>query len=162
MPKLSGSQRKQVDSAELNSFEPLEEGLYVVKLAKDPEVKPGPAAPYWACEFAVVGPNSKNRKLWNNQSTSEKAAGLMKAFFAAFGVPIDTDTEDIVGETCRVLVTTEIQQQGAGKGTPRSVIKRFLVKDADAEAELLAGGDDSDDDRDDEVSAKAGDDLFDE
>jgi hypothetical protein len=117
-------------------------------------------APYWAWEYEVVedetfvvdnpdydskNPKSKktlevrslNRRLWNNTSLSEAAAFSMERTFRAHGVPIDTDTDEILGDIVKLVIGRRVIEEGDRAGEVVNEIKN--LKPADPEWKEKAG-----------------------
>lgn len=119
MPKLNKATAKKVDQA-ASEFPLHEAGLYLLALNKVTEKK-GTEAPYWEWEFSIVGDENgeeleKAGRIWENTSLSEKAQWRLKAMFDAFGVPTDTDTDELLGAYIWANIGQEVQEQGARKG----------------------------------------------
>jgi hypothetical protein len=143
MAKLNKADAAAVQDTESSSFEPLEPGVYHVRLVDVDASREGPSGPYWSWEFDVVG---SNRKLWNNTSLSEAARFKLKETFDAFGVDADTDTDDLIGEVVRAVVSTRVIQAGARKGEIANQIDRLSPPDEEYAS-------DEDDDDEDETPA---------
>ena len=143
MPKLSKAVAKKVADTEGGSFEPLEPGVYHVRLVNVDGSREGPAGPYWSWEFDVVEPGSSG-KLWNNTSLSEKAYFKLKETFEAFGEDTDTDTDDLIGEIVKAVVSTRVIQQGDKKGQVTNQIDKLVPADEDFTPNDSAKDDDLD------------------
>lgn len=131
MPKLNSDIAQKVDSAE-DGFTPVEEGVYTLQLAKDVDIKEGPKGPYWKWEFVIPeGLQHSGRKFFTNTSLSESAFFKLKEAFGAFGVATDTDTEDLVGQKVKALITIRTAQGGARAGEPTNEISKLLPLDTD-------------------------------
>lgn len=142
MPKLNKAKAKKTEAAEGSGFDPLPDGAYHLRLRDVDASKPdGPAGPYWVWEFEVVEDGEwKKRRLWNNTSLSDAAAFKMAETFKAFGVPADTDTDELLGQVVLGIVSQRTIQKGARKGELTNQIDR--LKPADPEFELPEGLDD--------------------
>jgi len=126
MPKLTKAAAKAVDQVESTSFAPYDPGLYVVVLEEvqaGPELQ-GPAGPYWKaiCSVESTYPDleeARKGKTFDNLSLSDAAAWKMKQFFEAFGVPADTDTDEMIGHKVvqRLGITTIQKGPRAGEDT---------------------------------------------
>jgi hypothetical protein len=138
MAKLNKKTATMVDKAESGSFEPLEAGAYHVRLVDVDADREGPKGPYWSWEFDVVEEGGRG-KLWQNTSLSEAAAFKMKETFDAFGVPADTDTDDLCGKVVKAIVSVRTIQQGARQGELANQIDRLVPADDDFEAPVAAG-----------------------
>lgn len=138
MAKLNKQQQKQAEEVESGSFDPVPDGVYHVKLVDVDTTREGPKGPYWSWEFDIVQDDAHNgRKLWNNTSLSEAAAFKMKETYEAFGVPLDTDTDDMLGMVVKAQVSQRVIQSGDRKGDIGNQIDR--LKPADPEvAEAVA------------------------
>lgn len=139
MAKLNKQMAKRTAEAS-SGFEPIPDGAYHVRLVEVDSSREGNAGPYWSWEFDVVEPgDGLNRKLWNNTSLSEQALWKLQETFKAFGVPEDTDTDEILGRVCKAIVSTRTIQQGQRKGELTNQIDRLVPKDEDFEAPEPAG-----------------------
>lgn len=136
MAKLNKDLAKKTDEQESGSFDALDPGPYICKLnAVKVSDKPGPSgAHYWTWEFEVAYGDHKGRRFWTNTSLSEKALFKLKEVFDAFGYTTDSDTDEMIGEKVKLIVTKTIQDQGANAGQFRNEVARVLPFDpADAE-----------------------------
>lgn len=132
MAKLDRDHQKQTEEAK-TGFDPIVGIVHAQLKDVDPE-NSGDKGPYWVWEFEVVEPGEYHgRKLWNNVSLSKEAAGLLKQNYEAFGVPLDTDTDDMIGMVVRLQCNTRTIQKGDRKGEPGQNIARVLPKDEDFE-----------------------------
>jgi hypothetical protein len=128
------------------SFEPIPEGAYHVRLLEVDASREGPAGPYWSWTFEIVEPGDYvGRRLWNNTSLSPQAAFKMKETFDAFGVPYDTDTDDMCGSVVKAMVSVRTIQAGARKGELSNQIDRLVAADPDFETPAGADGKVTDD-----------------
>lgn len=153
MPKLNDDIAKKVEQAE-DGFKPVPEGVYILQLMEDVEVrepqnanKNGEKVPYWRWTFEVPKEHEgkeleySGRRFWTNTSLSDAAYFKLKETFAAFGVPTNTDTEELVGRRVKALITVKTIQGGQRKGELGNEISKLLPLDADTaadEAKLLA------------------------
>jgi len=131
VPKLNQKVAKAVEKAEGGKFDPLEPGVYHVRL-RDVTAKEGAKGIYWAWEFDVVEPDAKGR-LWTNTSLSEAAHFKLKETFEAFGVETDTDTDELLGKVCRAQVTITTIQAGNRKGEQTNSVTKLLPADDEFE-----------------------------
>lgn len=148
MPKLDKKTAKAVAETETQSFDALPADVYIGRL-DEVEVRDGAKGPYWSWAFTVVSDKDgeekfAGRKLWVNTSLSEKAHFKLKEVFDAFGYETDSDTDELIGESIKMLVEETIIEQGARKGQPGNNVVRCMPLDEDGESE---GG--SDDDEED-------------
>lgn len=122
MPHLPQEVQEQAEAAEGSGFALLEPGPYVVRLADIDMTRSGPAGPGWSWEFDVIEmedgtpPARSGAKLWDYTSMSSKAAWKVKQVFEAFGVPLDIDTDELIGELAVAVVSQQTQQKGKRQG----------------------------------------------
>lgn len=121
MAKLADELADDVTNYVPETFEPIEDGVYVGLFDEDVEVKVGPAGPYWLWKFLVLeednpGLTRKKVTLYHRTSLSKKATFKLHETFAAFGVSANTDTEDLVGQKIRVHVVQKVAEQGKYEG----------------------------------------------
>jgi len=139
MPRLNDDVANKVEAAE-DGFKPIDPGIYVIQLVEDVAVKEGEKGPYWKWSFQVVDGPFSGRKLWENTSLSEAAYFKLKNVFAAFGVPVNTDTGELVGRKIRAQVGHEVTQKGAHAGKISSKIQEFLPLDGPVGVGLASNG----------------------
>lgn len=144
MPKLSKDKAQAVNDAEGSNYDALPADRYVAELA-DVSTGEGPAGPYWSWEFKVVdtGLGFGGRKLWLTTSLSQDWA--VKRPFEAFGVEPDTDTDELIGECCVLMVSQREIQKGNRKGQIGNNVDDILALGDDDVVEA-AGGDADDED----------------
>lgn len=136
MPKLNAETAQKVENAE-DGFKPVPDGVYILELREDVEVAEGPKGTYWKWTFEIPAEHDgkslehAGRRFWTNTSLSDAAYFKLKETFGAFGVPTDTDTEDLVKKRVKGVIITGVIQSGAKKGQERSEIDRLLPLDAD-------------------------------
>lgn len=129
MPKLNDDVAAKVDEAE-DGFQPVEEGIYVLELMEDVEVKEGKVAPYWRWTFEIPeGEKGAGRRFWTNTSLSDAAYWKLKEAFDAFGVPTNTDTEDLVKRRVKALITIRTIEKGKREGELTNEIEKLLPLD---------------------------------
>lgn len=134
MPKLNNDTAAKVDSAE-SGIDPVEEGIYVLRLREDVTVREGQAGPYWAWTFEIPeGQEKAGRRFFHNTSLSEQAFFKLKETFEAFGVPTNTDTEDLVGKTVKAHIIIKTIQKGQRQGELGNEIKSLHPIDHDGGA----------------------------
>lgn len=144
MPKLDADTAGAVDEAS-GGFEPLEAGIYYLRLRDVDGSREGPSGPYWSWEFDVIQSETDSiaaGRLWNNTSLSEAARFKLKETFDAFGVPTDTDTDELVGQCVKAVVSIRTIQQGARKGEQANQIDRLVKVPDDWEAPEAPSEDD--------------------
>lgn len=135
MPKLPKARAEAVSNSESSSFEPLPESIYTVKL-NNVTVKEGDKGPYWSWELEVVEGEFKTRRQWVNTSLSEAADWKLKEVFDAFGYTADSDTDEMVGERCKIAVTQRVIEKGARAGETGNNVDRCIpISDDDTDAE---------------------------
>ena len=105
-------------------------GVYLCRLDSVDATKSGQAGPYWewTCECVGAGQEPKGKKFWDNTSLSEKAIGRLGKVFEAFGVPTDTDTDDLIGK----LVALEVTQGTNRDGKPKNDVYAWHPADVHA------------------------------
>lgn len=139
MAKLNKTMAKKVDDADDSGFEPLEEGVYHFRLRDVDPTKEGPKGPYWVWEFECVEEPYINRRLWNNTSLSEAAMPIFKRTFKAFDVPVDTDTDELLGRLVRLVVSQRTIPEGPRQGEVTNQVNRVLPPDPDFRVPEAAG-----------------------
>jgi hypothetical protein len=124
MAKLADDLANDVTNYVPETFEPIEDGVYLARLEEDVEVKVGPRGPYWSWKFVVreednPGLTRKKVTLYHRTSLSAAAAFKLHETFAAFGVSANTDTEDLVNTAepaVKVHVVQKVAEQGKYAG----------------------------------------------
>lgn len=131
MPKLDDTKAAAVDQAE-DGFKPVEEGVYILQLMEDVDVKEGDKGTYWRWTFEIPKthegkdlPNA-GRRFWTNTSLSDSAYFKLKETFGAFGVPTNTDTAELVGRKVKALITQKVIGGGQRKGDIGNEISKLL------------------------------------
>lgn len=157
MPKLDSTTAAKVEATE-DGFKPVEEGVYILQLMEDVSVHEGDKAPYWRWTFEVpkehegVEQEKAGRRFWTNTSLSDSAYFKLKETFGAFGVPTNTDTEDLVGRRVKAMIVIKTIQGGNRKGELGNEISKMFPLDHDENADAVEdskvstakGGDNSD------------------
>lgn len=151
MPKLDGNVAEQVDKAE-SGTQLIEEGLYemvlieVAATGKDGQPLVGKAGPYWSWTFAFPEDAERyaKRRAWRITSLSPDSAWVMKQMFDAFGVPADTDTDELIGKRAMVEIGHRTVTQGDNAGDIKETVKKVLPLDGvqapSANGKAAAGG----------------------
>lgn len=149
MAKLSKDKQKAVQDAQ-SSFLPLPDCVIHGRLRDVDTTREGPKGPYWSWEFECVtdqeftveGPDgkavkvkTKGRRFWNNTSLSEEAAFSLERTFRAFEVPIDTDTDELLGRVVKLVIGQRTIGQGDRMGEVVNEIKNLKPADPDVKAE---------------------------
>lgn len=131
MPKLDDTKAAAVDKVE-DGFQPVPEGVYIVQLMEDVDVKEGDKGTYWRWTFEVPKEHEGKelehggRRFWTNTSLSDSAYFKLKETFGAFGVPTNTDTAELVGKKVKAMVTIKTIQGGQRKGELGNEISKLL------------------------------------
>ena len=131
MPKLSGENAKKVAEVEDNGgggqYGPIPEGKCRVRLLEVESAKTAKGAPKWVWKFETTDPaEHAGRWLWEHTAIQDSTMWKIRQVFDAFGVPADTDTDDLIGSTIDVMVKVEIAQAGKMKGKEVNTIDQFL------------------------------------
>lgn len=144
MPKLSSAMAEKVDEAESGDFEALPEGIYTAILEGEVEAVDGAKGPYWKWVFKITGDSSggdegKGRKMFLNTSLNEAAHWKLKEVFEAFGVPLTTDTDELIGESVKLYLVQKVAEKGKREGDMVNEIKNvYPVNQGTADA--VSGG----------------------
>lgn len=126
MAKLNKKLQDRVDKAETSGFEPVPDGVYYLQLFDVDASREGPKGPYWSWEFNIVESDEYDgRKQWNNTSLSAAADFKMKETYEAFGVPLDTDTDDMLGMVVKGQISQRVIQSGDRMGEMGNQIDRL-------------------------------------
>lgn len=135
MPKLSKAKQKSVAKAESTGFKALEPGQYLgtlkqVVTQKDGKPLEGAAGPYWQWEFDSIRSLDEEETFPGRQfvitSLSDESDWKMKEVFEAFGYELDSDTDEMVGETVILQVSQRVIEKGARKGQTGNNVDRLL------------------------------------
>ena len=138
MPQLPQEEAAAVNEQESSSFDALPEGTYLATLT-DVEIREGTVAEYWSWKYGDLvlmdtdPPTPYPGSQWNNTSLSENARWKMKETFDAFGVPADTDTDELLGEPVRLVITQRVIEKGARMGEIGNNVDRVLPAEPDDE-----------------------------
>jgi hypothetical protein len=149
MAKLNEEKATEAKNAS-TGFTPMPDGTYRFILKDVDPTREGPKGPYWSWEFECIEPEPVEvldeesgetkemkilgRKQWNN--TSMSAMWSFNQTFEAFGVPTDTDTDEILGKPCLLVLSVRTIQSGARKGELTNQVER--IKPADPEDPVIA------------------------
>lgn len=140
MPKLDDKKAAAVDQAE-DGFKPVEEGVYILQLMEDVDVKEGNKGTYWRWTFEVPKAHEgedlahAGRRFWTNTSLSDSAYFKLKETFGAFGVPTNTDTAELVGKKVKALIVQKVIDGGQRKGEIGNEISKLFPLSHDENAE---------------------------
>lgn len=148
MAKLDADAARKVAEAE-STGGVMEEGIQVTTLievqTEDKNGKPlvGPKGPYWIWVFKnpADAPRYAGWQHWLRTSLSEAAAFKMKEVFEAFGVPTDTDTDELIGRSVRVAVGQYTKQEGPNAGQLGNSVESVLPLDESATGVTASGKD---------------------
>lgn len=135
MPRLSSDEARNAEKMAAESeerFAPVPAGLYLLKL-DEVEVSDAPGGSgyhYWMWRFKIQDEGYENKGVQKVTSLSPKAAFSMGAVFAAFGVPADTHTDELIGN----LVWGNLVQEPHSKDPNRMVnsITELMPYEGDA------------------------------
>jgi hypothetical protein len=99
-------------------FQPVPAGIYRVKcigcrLVVENKAKDGHNAEW---DLVVEQDGVRAAKLWLRISHKAEAAGMMHGAFNAFGLTMDSDEDEFVGEFALADVSVEKQEQGKNAG----------------------------------------------
>lgn len=134
MPKLSKALAKATKEAESTggSRDVVPEGIYLCNL-KSVESKTGKESgkPYWLWTFVLDEEDERSedyegKHFFLNTSLSENALWKMQEVFNAFGETPDTDTDTLVGEKVRLVVTQRPIGAGARAGEMSNQVENVL------------------------------------
>jgi len=142
MPKLNAKQTKELKkAASENSFEPLDDGVYHARLLECVRSEqPGNSGfHYWKWKFAVVEEPYVNRQLFTNTSESPAAAFKMEEAYDAFDSEFGSDTDELLGQVCKLVISQKTIQEGDKKGEIGNEIIRIASADEDYEVPETAG-----------------------
>jgi hypothetical protein len=146
MAKLTKAMQKEVESAD-SGFTPLPDGVYHAVLKDVDPTRSGAKGPYWSWEYEIIEDlelevetegggkktvRTKGRKQWNNTSLSQQWS--LKQTFDAFGVSVDTDTDELIGKPVRLVLSQRTIQDGPRKGEVTNQIDRVRPADPESEA----------------------------
>lgn len=136
MPKLSPENAKKVGEAEGGtSFEVMPEGKYRARLIDVESTKSSKGSPMWVWKFEVEFPNEHSgRWLWERTAIQENTMWKLNQVFGAFGVPADTDTDDMIGRSVDLMVAQKVAEKGKMAGKLVNEISEFLPASGGGEA----------------------------
>lgn len=152
MPALDRNTAEKVENAE-DGFKPLDPGVYVVALlpgdggkGDDIDVREGDKGIYWSWTFEIPELDAEGepmahagRRFWLNTSLSEAAFFRLKEVFAAFGVPTNFNTKELLGRRVRLQLNQSVQQSGKNAGKLVNQIEHVLPLDGLVGPDDIAG-----------------------
>lgn len=104
-------------------FKLLDPGLYSATLDEVDATRTGPSGMYWAWVFKY---DNQPGKAFLNTSFSPKAIGSVGAVYRAFDAPIDTDTDELIGERVVLAIVVSKVKKGERKGQLRNEVASVL------------------------------------
>lgn len=155
MPKLNAKLKKKVEKAEpvTGEFEPLKPGKYIATLSEVEAKNSAAGNPMWVAEFTDVedldGDRVPGRQWYNlNLPTSDTppegyakgeekwvqyqrmCEGRLKSFFEAFGYTVDSDTDEMIGDQCVLIVGVRTIQTGERAGQRTNSVNGVAALDS--------------------------------
>lgn len=128
IPKLAAPLAQKAAEQD-GTFSALDAGLYTGRLAKV-EAKPASTGnPMWVVEFDDIRDldgRKKPGKQWVNLVHLDNSMWKVKQFFDAFGYETNSDTDEMLGERCRLNLSVGEQLQGKNAGQLRNNIETML------------------------------------
>jgi hypothetical protein len=144
MPKLNPQAAKTTSEAE-STGGLMDDGIYRMQLRSvKVSDKPGPSGHfYWTWEFEVPADADQypKRRQWATTSLSPEAAWKLKEVFDAFEVPVDTDTDELIGR----YVDVEVGHRTISKGQRAGELANSVGKLFPAGVSTGAGSSDTTD-----------------
>ena len=113
-----------LDFSSVPSREPLEEGVYHLRIAKVEETTSSTGNPMLKVEYDVMGVEG-NRKLWDNYVLIDRCLWKVKELFDAIGI----DTSELVELDVTELVGMELQAkviQETYNGDIKNTVKKVM------------------------------------
>lgn len=99
-----------LDFSNVPSREPLEEGIYTLRIASAEETTSSTGNPMLKVEYDVVGVEG-NRKLWDNYVLIDKCLWKVQELFKALGIDtsavVEMDPAELVGSEVQAKVVQE-------------------------------------------------------
>lgn len=131
MPKLSPQLATQVDeAAESSGFTPMEEAAYQARLTEVQAKNSSNNNPMWVWIYEIIGladgtRKYRGRKQWDNTTLTEAAMWRVGKTFEAYGVPTDTDTDELIGCTVTLHIAQRQIQAGSRAGQMGNNVERI-------------------------------------
>lgn len=146
MAKLGPQMVKKVNAADDDPFAPLPKGYHKLKLTKVESGKSKNSGKnMWTWHFKAIEPGPQ--KELREYSVFDQE-WKFKQIFGAFGVPADTDTDELVGKTVIAEIGWQPDRKDASKmrhcivGYPDQATKpELFVEDGEDEANTVLPGD---------------------
>jgi hypothetical protein len=129
MAKLPSNVQEVASKADPSSgFSVVDEAIYVVKCTKCSLDMPNAAGTARKAQWELVIDQEgvRKAKLWQDVAHSPEAAGLMHGAFNAFGLTLDSDEGEFVGERCLADVGIRVAEQGKYQGQKQNFVKALL------------------------------------
>lgn len=130
MPKLNAATAKKAKKAADEGGGPrkvIPRGVYQLRLKKVTSGTSAAGNAQWVWDFITVKPaEHKGNEVREWTDLGEDSLWKLGQIFNAFDEDADTDTDELVGETCMAELDVQIQQKGKGKGKERNYITQFL------------------------------------
>lgn len=141
MAKLGKDMVKRVNAADDDPFAPIPKGFIKFKLTKVESGKSQSSGKnMWTWIFKAVEPVAgKEARDWSTFDSEWK----FKQIFGAFGVPADTDTDDLIGKTLIAEVDHRVANQGPRKGKLQHFIAGY--PDQNTKPQLFEDDEDAED-----------------
>lgn len=140
MPKLSDHDAREAEkAAEEGGPEPLPAGIYVGRLFEvEVSDKAGDSGyHYWTWKYKIEDEGYKGREQRHITSLSPKAAFSIGGAFAAFGVPADTHTDELLGQRVLLQVTRAPIAKGTRAGEIGNTVQYTMPYDPEKNATPL-------------------------
>lgn len=140
MPKLASDLARAAEQAAEggNEDDLVPEGIYIGKLFEvTVSDKPGASGyNFWMWKFKLEDEGYKGNEQVMITSLSPKADFAFGYAFAAFGVPADTDTDELCGQFVRLNISIVIQEKGPAAGTRRNRVESIMpLEDGDMDGQ---------------------------
>lgn len=137
MPKLSPDFVKKADTADTEgrNFDPIPEGPYTLRLTEvEATTSKTTQKPMWVWKWEVAEGEHEGYSLFDRTVIQENMMWKIAQIFAAFGVPNDTHTDNLIGQGRSVVATVkqEVIQSGNRKGQLSNSVDRYLPSETPA------------------------------
>lgn len=146
MPKLASDQARAAETAHEEGPKTggpmVPEGIYLGQLKEvsvsDKEGDSGYR--WWNWDFTLQDEGYKGNEKRFITSLAPQAEFAIGGAFAAFHVPADTDTDELLGQFAMLHISQVPITKGSRKGELQNRIERITAVDPDGEAELAKAG----------------------